>query len=124
MTHPTETDGIADVVVIGAGPSGAITTHHLASQGLNVVCLEQGDWVNPTDYPANRPEWELLIQKQWSHDRTIGACQPTTRSTTPTRTCCPRCTAAVGGSTIFYGAGVAPDDTGRLPRILDGRCRD
>ena len=59
---------VADVVVIGSGPSGGVVTHTLATRGFRVVCLEQGDWVNPTDYPANQPEWELLIQAQWAHD--------------------------------------------------------
>src|SRR6266704_6172421 len=61
-------DEVVDVVVIGSGPSGAVVTHTLAAQGFKVVCLEQGDWVSPADYPANYPEWELLIQKQWAHD--------------------------------------------------------
>lgn len=95
---------IADVVVIGAGPSGSIATYTLASAGLRVICLEQGDWVNPSDYPANRPEWELLIQKQWSHD-------PNERQTpsdypidVAASDMSPVMYNAVGGSTIFYGA--------------------
>ena len=27
-------------------------------RGFSVVCLEQGDWANPSDFPANHPEWE------------------------------------------------------------------
>ena len=42
----------ADVLVIGAGPSGAIVAHTLATRGFSVVCLEQGDWVNPSDLPG------------------------------------------------------------------------
>ena len=52
---------IVDVLVIGAGPSGAVVTHTAATAGLSTLCLEQGDWVNPSDFPANHPEWELLI---------------------------------------------------------------
>src|SRR6266581_982815 len=61
-------DEVVDVVVIGSGPSGGVVTYTLAARGFKVVCLEQGDWVSPADYPANYPEWELLIQKQWAHD--------------------------------------------------------
>ena len=39
---PGEAD-VVDVLVIGAGPSGAVVTHTAAAAGLSVVCLEQGD---------------------------------------------------------------------------------
>ena len=64
---------IVDVLVIGAGPSGAVVTHTAAAAGLSVICLEQGDWVNPSDFPANHPEWELLIQHDWAHDPNVRA---------------------------------------------------
>ena len=38
-----------DVVVIGAGAAGAASTWRLASRGVRVVCLEQGDWLRPSD---------------------------------------------------------------------------
>ena len=31
----------ADVLVIGAGPSGAIVAHTLATRGFSVVCLDR-----------------------------------------------------------------------------------
>ena len=46
-------DEVVDVVVIGSGPSGGVVTYTLAARGFKVVCLEQGDWVSPADYPAN-----------------------------------------------------------------------
>ena len=94
----------ADVVVIGAGPSGGITTYTLAHAGLKVVCLEQGDWVNPSDYPANHPEWELLIQRRWSHDpneRRAPSDYPINVSESDMD---PVMYNAVGGSTIYFGA--------------------
>ena len=36
-------DEVADVVVIGSGPSGGVVSHTLAVRGFKVVCLEQGD---------------------------------------------------------------------------------
>src|ERR1043165_3089250 len=60
-----------DVLVIGAGPSGAVVAHTAAAAGLGVLVLEQGDWVNPSDFPANHPEWELLIQHDWAHDPNV-----------------------------------------------------
>lgn len=101
MAHLPE---IADVVVVGAGPSGSVITQTLAARGFAVVCLEQGDWVNPTDYPANDPEWELLIQHRWSHDpnvRKLPADYPVDVSDSDMW---PVMYNAVGGGSLFYGA--------------------
>jgi choline dehydrogenase-like flavoprotein len=37
-----------DVAVVGSGPGGAVTARECAARGLNVVVLEEGDWVEPT----------------------------------------------------------------------------
>jgi len=55
----------ADVLVVGAGPGGAVASHTLAKRGFSVVCLEQGDWVNPGDLPGMKPEFELLTRGEW-----------------------------------------------------------
>ena len=47
-------DEVADVLVIGSGPSGAAVTKRLTDLGAKVVCLEQGDWMRPSDYPADK----------------------------------------------------------------------
>lgn len=67
-----------DVVIVGAGPSGAVAAHTLATAGFTVVCLEQGDWQSPAEFPANRPEFELLLQGPWSWNPR-GAGRPITR---------------------------------------------
>ena len=93
----------ADVVVVGSGPSGGVVSHTLASRGLRVVCLEQGDWVNASDFPANNPQWELQVQQQWHHDpnlRRLPADYPLDVSDSDLS---PVMYNAVGGSTIFYG---------------------
>ncbi|HCB02705.1 MAG TPA: GMC family oxidoreductase [Nocardioides bacterium] len=59
-------EGRVDVLVVGAGPGGAVATHTLATAGLSVVCLEQGDWVDPGDLPGTKPEFELLTRGEWS----------------------------------------------------------
>jgi len=56
----------ADVLIIGAGPSGSVAAHALASQNFSVLCLEQGDWVNPSDFPGGKPEFELLARTTWA----------------------------------------------------------
>lgn len=93
-----------DVVVVGSGPSGAVVSHTLATRGFKVVCLEQGDWINASDYPANNPEWELLAQKQWAHDpnvRKLPADYPVDVSDSDMW---PVMYNAVGGGSTFYGA--------------------
>jgi choline dehydrogenase-like flavoprotein len=96
--------------VIGAGPSGGMVTHVLSEAGLDVVCLEQGDWVSSSDFPTNRPEWELLVQKRWAHhpnERNVEADYPTEVSESDIS---PVMYNAVGGSSLFFGA--------QWPRLL------
>ena len=52
-----------DVLIIGAGATGGAVAWSLSQAGISVVCLEQGDWVKPTQYHTNRPDWEL---SRWS----------------------------------------------------------
>ena len=47
-----------DVLIIGAGASGAAVAWRLAGTRMRILCLEQGDWVKPTDYPSNGRDWE------------------------------------------------------------------
>ncbi|MDP7572731.1 MAG: NAD(P)-binding protein, partial [Myxococcota bacterium] len=47
-----------DVLIIGAGASGAAIAWSLAETRMRIVCLEQGGWMNPADYPTNRRSWE------------------------------------------------------------------
>lgn len=54
-----------DVLVVGAGPSGAIATKELASAGFSVVCLEQGQWTTRAEYKGATAEWELTAQRDW-----------------------------------------------------------
>ena len=49
---------MVDVLIIGAGASGAAFAWSLADTRMKIVCLEQGDWVNPADYPSTGMDWE------------------------------------------------------------------
>ena len=55
---PRPTDEIVDVLIIGSGASGAAVAWSLADTRMKILCLEQGDWVKPTDFPTNGRDWE------------------------------------------------------------------
>lgn len=52
------TDEIVDVLIIGSGASGAAAAWSLAETRMKILCLEQGDWIKPTDFPTNGRDWE------------------------------------------------------------------
>jgi choline dehydrogenase-like flavoprotein len=118
------TDESADVVIVGAGPSGSVVAHTLASRGLSVICLEQGDWVNPTDLPGSKPEFELLTRTAWHWEPNVRGRREdyplALDSDAPMSMF-----GAVGGSSVVYGAHwmrLLPSDF-RL-RTLDGVADD
>ena len=47
-----------DVVIIGAGASGGAVAWSLADTRMRIVCLEQGDWQKPSEYPSTGRDWE------------------------------------------------------------------
>src|SRR5439155_1142466 len=65
------TDDRIDVLVIGAGAAGAAVAWRLAGAGIGVVCLEQGDWVDPRAYPHWRTDWELHRNTDWSAEPNV-----------------------------------------------------
>ena len=52
-------DNEVEVLIIGAGASGAAVAWSLASSGIEVLCLEQGGWTDPKDYASAHDDWEL-----------------------------------------------------------------
>ena len=56
----------AEVVVIGAGAAGAAVTWALARAGVDVLCLEQGDWVDPSEMPKSHIDWPLRNRHEWN----------------------------------------------------------
>jgi choline dehydrogenase-like flavoprotein len=114
-----------DVLVVGAGPGGAVATHTLATRGFSVVCLEQGDWVNSGDMPGTKPEFELLTQGSWSvwpNQRKGRADYPLNVEDADVD---PIMFNGVGGGSVFYGAHwmrLLPSDF--RVRTLDGVADD
>ena len=57
---------IADVLIIGAGASGAAMAWSLADTKMRIVCLEQGGWMKPGDYPSTGRDWEARAMGDYS----------------------------------------------------------
>jgi hypothetical protein len=94
----------ADVLVVGAGAGGSVAARYLAEAGFRVVCLEQGDWPNASDFPGDKLEFELVSEAQWSPDPNVRrqpADYPLEISSSPIT---PVMYNAVGGSTVHFCA--------------------
>ena len=91
------------VLVIGSGPAGAVVSHTLASAGIDVLCLEQGDWVNPGDYAANHRMWELVARSHWATEPNYRQNWADFPLDVKDADLPPSMYAAVGGSTIHFG---------------------
>ena len=55
-------DDPVDVLIIGAGASGAAMAWSLAETKMHIVCLEQGGLMNPLQYPSTGRDWEARAQ--------------------------------------------------------------
>ena len=61
----------ADVLILGAGPSGGAAARRLVDAGFSVVCLEQGSWPDRGAYRGGELDWELTGLKQWAMDPNV-----------------------------------------------------
>ncbi|MCH8102527.1 MAG: GMC family oxidoreductase [Chloroflexi bacterium] len=104
MTQTSKADQIADVLIIGAGASGAAVAWKLSEEGFKVVCLEQGRWTRPQNYVTGDADWELRALTDWSFDPNIRQRPedyPVNDKDSPIT---PLMFNAVGGSTIHWTA--------------------
>jgi choline dehydrogenase-like flavoprotein len=93
-----------DVLIIGAGASGAAFAWSLADTRMNILCLEQGDWMDPSRYPSTGLDWDLRAQGDFAfspNQRRLPADYPVNDDASPIK---PAMWNAVGGSTITYAA--------------------
>ena len=105
MRHASELsdNDRVDVLIIGGGPSGAVVANEMSRHGFSVVCLEQGRWVNPVEFPGDKPEWELLSQHKWNHDPNIRGFAEDYPLAVDESDLNPVMIGGVGGSSLFYG---------------------
>ena len=93
-----------DVLIIGSGASGAAVAWSLADTRMRILCLEQGDWVKPTDYPSNGRDWEARLFSDFAispNRRARPTDYPINDDNSPIKVVNFN---GVGGSTIMYTA--------------------
>ncbi len=55
-----------DVLIVGAGPTGAVAAKRFLEAGMRVVVLEQGDWPDYSQARADHHDFELTMGRYWS----------------------------------------------------------
>lgn len=60
-----------DVLIIGAGASGAAIAWSLLETRMRILCLEQGDHLADKDYPSRRDDYELARYGDFSCDPNV-----------------------------------------------------
>src|SRR5260370_903789 len=117
----------ADVLVIGSGAAGAALTKRLTDHGAKVVCLEQGGWMKPNDYPSTRPDWEIQLRRGAFHFSPNVRRRPEDYPVVSKGTHPPDVLMfnAVGGSTIHWtGNFPRPHPSDFRVKTLDGIAED
>ena len=64
-------EDIVDVLIIGAGASSAAAAWSLSDTKMRIVCLEQGDWMNPADYPSTKKNWQIQRDTEYNQSPNI-----------------------------------------------------
>ena len=102
-------DKIVDILIVGAGPSGAAVAWSLSQESLSIMCLEQGDRMVSSDYPSTKRNWEALSKHEYHvspNVRKLAADYPINDKDSPIAISNFN---AVGGGTILY--------SGHFPRF-------
>ena len=91
-----------DVLIIGAGASGAAVAWSLAETKMRILCLEQGDWMKQSDYPSNGRDYEARLFSDYAISPNIRqrpSDYPINDDNSPIKVVNFN---AVGGSTVMY----------------------
>lgn len=91
----------ADIIVVGAGLSGAVTAAALSDAGVDVLCLEQGDWPDYSS-PVHPLDFDPETDRRWTrvpNERDSAADYPIDATRSPIE---PLMWNGVGGSTVLY----------------------
>jgi choline dehydrogenase-like flavoprotein len=93
-----------DVLIIGAGASGAAMAWSLAETKMRIVCMDQGGWMNPAEYPATGRDWEARAYGDFSPSPNVRSRRedyPINEDNSPIKVVNFN---GIGGSTVFYTA--------------------
>ena len=93
-----------DVLIIGAGASAAAAAYSLSDTRMHIVCLEQGDWPNPANYPSTHQETEFSQLTNYHispNARQSNADYPINETNSPIKVANFN---GVGGGTVLYAA--------------------
>jgi choline dehydrogenase-like flavoprotein len=93
-----------DVLIVGAGAAGAAIAWSLADTRMNILCLEQGDWMDPAQYPGVSHDWETRQFGDFAFSPNLRGRRedyPVNDGDSPIAASMFN---AVGGSTILYAA--------------------
>ena len=91
-----------DVLIVGAGASGAAFAWSLLGSRMRILCLEQGPLITDAAFPSRNPDYELGRYGDFSCDpnvRRLPQDYPVNSDDSPIT---PVNFCAVGGSTINY----------------------
>ncbi len=95
-------EDVVDVLIVGAGASGAALAWSLLETRMRILCLEQGPRMHDRDFPSRQPDYELARYGAFSCDpnvRQLPQDYPINAEDSPIT---PVNFNAVGGSTINY----------------------
>jgi choline dehydrogenase-like flavoprotein len=97
-------EDVVDVLIIGAGASGAAVAWSLADTRMRIVCFEQGDWTNPSEYPSTAANWESQAYGPYHIDPNVRGRETDYPINNDDSAVTVVNFNGVGGSTILYGA--------------------
>ncbi len=103
MARAADNDPV-DVLIIGAGASGAAVAWSLAETRMRIVCFEQGDWMNSSEYPTTKQDWEVQQFGPYNIDPNVRGLEtdyPINNDESPINVVNFN---GVGGGTILYAA--------------------
>lgn len=118
-------DEPVDVVIIGAGASGAAIAWSLVETRMRILCLEQGSHLDDRDFPSRREDYELARYGAFSNDPNVRRLQQDYPINVEDSCITPVNWNGVGGSTINFLAHwprLKPSDF--KTKSLDGVAED